>query len=142
MTFLLKICLSLFQTCPFKLEISQLIRLNISVSRLKHTFYYRTGLCGAWTFNHNNSQCYLFSSNACCGQLEKREPDSDSISGYTCLKCWSTHNECPCGLKKREEDFTTTFIAGGGRVPNLGATVSFFPKMDFFLASLIRMKKI
>ena len=58
---------------------------------------YRVGSCGAWSFDTFEETCYLHTAYSCCAQFDKRESDSNFISGYTCNQCWSTRNECPCG---------------------------------------------
>jgi len=65
----------------------------------------RCGHCGAWSYDDINGDCYLHTADACCGQKGKQEKDSGWISGYFCIKCWSTGSgtECPCSLKKRLE---------------------------------------
>ena len=59
----------------------------------------RVGQCGAWSFDTFEEICYLHTAYSCCGQFDKRESDSNFISGYTCDQCWSTRNDCPCGQK-------------------------------------------
>ena len=59
----------------------------------------RVGICGAWSFDTFEGECFLHTAYSCCGQFDKREEDSNFISGYTCNKCWSTRNECPCGRR-------------------------------------------
>jgi len=59
----------------------------------------RVGQCGAWSFDTFEEICYLHTAYSCCGQFDKRESDSNFISGYTCDQCWSTRNDCPCGKK-------------------------------------------
>merc|ERR1711976_1012296 len=65
----------------------------------------RCGQCGAWSYNDAEGECYLHTANACCGQKGKEESNSDWISGYFCIKCWSTEAgaDCPCSLQKRLE---------------------------------------
>ena len=59
----------------------------------------RRGQCGAWSFDTFEEICFLHTAYSCCGQFDKRESDSNFISGYTCDQCWSTRNDCPCGKK-------------------------------------------
>jgi len=64
----------------------------------------RQGKCGAWSFDKNEETCYLHTINANCGQFDKREEDSAWISGYSQLNpCWSTKNDCPCDIKRRQK---------------------------------------
>ena len=60
---------------------------------------FRSGICGAWSFDTFEGECFLHTAYSCCGQFDKRQQNSNFISGYTCNKCWSTRNECPCGRK-------------------------------------------
>ena len=64
-----------------------------------YVFQNRIGVCGAWSYDTFEETCYLHTAYSCCGQFDKREEDSNFISGYTCNKCWSTRNECPCGRR-------------------------------------------
>jgi len=63
----------------------------------------RCGMCGAWSFNEEELQCYLHTVDSCCGQKGKQEESLGWTSGYYCAKCWSTGpgDECPCSLKER-----------------------------------------
>ena len=73
--------------------------------KLHYSWFLRCGQCGAWSYNDAEGECYLHTANACCGQKGKEESNSDWISGYFCIKCWSTEAgaECPCSLRKRLE---------------------------------------
>jgi len=64
----------------------------------------KEGICGAWSYDALNLKCYLHNVDACCGQKEKQErvDVEEFISGYVCPHCWSTYNECPCGLEWRQ----------------------------------------
>ena len=49
------------------------------------------------------------------------------MSGYNCLVCWSTRNDCPCDEHSRTKQETTNktlFVADGGISTNLGPGVS------------------
>ena len=72
---------------------------------LHHSPFIRCGQCGAWSYNDVEGDCYLHTADACCGQKGNQEANSDWISGYFCIKCWSTEAgaDCPCSLQKRLE---------------------------------------
>merc|ERR1711976_521299 len=63
----------------------------------------RCGICGAWSYDDFEGNCYLHTADACCGQKGKQERNIDWISGYICPICWSTGRgaECPCSLTQR-----------------------------------------
>ena len=65
------------------------------------TYFSRCGICAAWSFNALEETCTLHTTDACCGQLDKREQNSDCVSGYICPQCSSTRNNCPCNLRIR-----------------------------------------
>merc|ERR1712062_628496 len=89
--------------------------------------------CGAWSFDETNGICYLHTVDACCGQLRKRKPDSNFISGYRCPQCSSSLNECPCSLKQRlKGDFGCSDSERGS-----GAKKPQFP-----IAGLLRVDKV
>jgi len=97
----------------------------------------RCDVCGSWSYDTIEEECYLFTMDGCCGQNDKREDNKDYISGYVCKKCWSTRNECPsvgCSLKERQtvSGCKTSQSAGDGAGPS-----------DFNSASgLLRVDKI
>ena len=68
--------------------------LHISISRC--------GICAAWSFNALEETCTLHTTDACCGQLDKRRANSDFVSGYICPQCSSTRNDCPCPRRIRQ----------------------------------------
>jgi hypothetical protein len=43
----------------------------------------------------------MHTADGCCGQKEKQVQKPNWISGYFCIHCWSTKNQCPCSLKDR-----------------------------------------
>lgn len=63
----------------------------------------RPGNCGAWSYDVENSQCYIHNVESCCDQKSKTEISENFISGYACPHCWSTRNECPCPIKDRQK---------------------------------------
>jgi len=73
----------------------------------------RCGQCGAWSYNDLEGECYLHTADACCGQKGKQVSTSGWISGYFCIKCWSTEAgaECPCSLQKRLEGQLGCYLA-------------------------------
>jgi len=77
------------------------------------------GVCGAWSFDALTETCQLFNVDACCGQLDKQENAASFISGYACPHCWSTHNECPCGLARRQACPTCSLHSAGAGKPTL-----------------------
>ena len=84
----------------------------------------REGQCGAWSYNKIEEECYLHTVNANCGQLDKQEVDSDWISGYNQDNpCWSTRNDCPCDVKRRQKLPGTAHSTDEGSTP-LHASVS------------------
>merc|ERR1711935_249472 len=74
----------------------------------------KKSVCGAWSFDKAQKICHLYYVTACCGQLDKREPNKDFVSGYVCPHCWSTRNKCPCNNKKLEEKPADTAHSKGG----------------------------
>ena len=62
-------------------------------------------MCGAWSYNTEELECYLHTVNSCCGQKGKQESSSGWISGYYCPKCWSTKKgaDCPCSVNNRQD---------------------------------------
>ena len=95
----------------------------------KLSFLFRNkdkGVCGAWSFDALTETCQLFNVDACCGQLDKQENAASFISGYACPHCWSTHNECPCGLARRQACPTCSLHSAGAGKPTLTSpTVSY-----------------
>ena len=88
-------------------------------------FNYRCGICGAWSFNKIEQKCYLHTTDACCGQLNKREHHSDFTSGYVCPQCSSTRNNCPCDHRIRRMGTLGCSIAQSVEEPKyVGPTVS------------------
>jgi hypothetical protein len=89
--------------------------------------YFREGMCGAWSYNHQELYCYLHTSDSCCGQFGKREENPDFISGYSCNVCWSTKRgtECPCPLGERLGNSGTWHSEGGKPPLHNGPTVTF-----------------
>merc|ERR1712223_729406 len=86
----------------------------------------RCGICGAWSFDNVEQICYLHTNDACCGQLNKRERNSEFTSGYICPWCSSTRNACPCKLRTRLLGTLGCSIAQSATDPNyLPPTVSF-----------------
>jgi len=80
----------------------------------------RCGKCGAWSFDDLNGLCYLHTIDACCGQVGKRQPDTNFISGYHCPQCSSSQNDCPCSLKQRlkgDFDCSSTEFGDGATTP-------------------------
>ena len=83
-------------------------------------FYFRPGLCGAWSFDTSEDICYLHNIDSCCGQFGKRVQKVDFISGYSCTHCWSTkkNTDCPCSADDRKEiPAGTTGHGSGGKSP-------------------------
>ena len=68
----------------------------------KITYFSRCGICAAWSFNALEETCTLHTTDACCGQLDKRRANSDFVSGYICPQCSSTRNDCPCPRRIRQ----------------------------------------
>ena len=66
------------------------------------TYISRCGICAAWSFNALEETCTLHTTDACCGQLDKRRANSDFVSGYICPQCSSTRNDCPCPRRIRQ----------------------------------------
>jgi len=78
----------------------------------------RQGKCGAWSYNKIEEECYLHTVNANCGQLDKQDVDSEWISGYNQNNpCWSTRNDCPCDVKKRQTVSGTAHSTDEGSTP-------------------------
>merc|ERR1711935_211472 len=69
-------------------------------------------VCGAWSFDAGNEKCYLHNVDACCGQRDKQENVNEFISGYVCPHCWSTRNQCPCGIAFRQACLTCQITDG------------------------------
>jgi len=81
----------------------------------------RCGICGGWSFDETEGICYLHTADACCGQKAKQvATNSNFVSGYFCIHCWSTKNQCPCSLKKRLSGQLGCSIAqnSGGETPH------------------------
>jgi len=70
------------------------------------------GVCGAWSYNGATEKCYLHNVDACCGQKDKQEPNNEFVSGYVCPHCWSTRNQCPCGIAWRQACLTCQITEG------------------------------
>ena len=68
-------------------------------------------------------QCYLYSVNSCCNQLDKRIKKDNYISGFNCPKCWSTVGECPCSDKDLRDGIQTQFASGAVSTRYATATV-------------------
>jgi len=79
---------------------------------------FRSGLCGAWSFDKNEEECHLHTINVNCGQFGKQASDSNWISGYNQFNpCWSTKNDCPCDVAARQKKPGTAHAAGDGSTP-------------------------
>jgi len=78
----------------------------------------RKGKCGAWSYNKTEELCYLHTVNANCGQLDKQKDDIEWISGYNQNNpCWSTKNDCPCDVLRRQDVSGTAHSTGDGSTP-------------------------
>lgn len=86
--------------------------------------HFRTGICGAWSFDASKKICYLHSTNSCCDQFGKREENYTFMSGYICPHCWSTRNQCPCSEEERQKGINVQKISGGSYTAQTSATVS------------------
>ena len=75
---------------------------TMTLTKYKETHWFcRCGICGAWSYDETEELCYMHTADGCCGQKEKQVQKSNWISGYFCIHCWSTKNQCPCSLKDR-----------------------------------------
>ena len=94
---------------------------------LKLSYFYRIGLCGAWSFDAESNICYLHSVNSCCNQINKSIKAETFISGFVCPICWSTKNDCPCPEKELRSGIETHFASAASLVQHGSATVKFGP---------------
>jgi len=87
-----------------------------------------SNMCGAWTYDALNGNCYLHNVDACCGQWDKQEKDPGFISGYACPHCWSTrksHSDSEwCGTESTHCDLRLRQTCRTCTIHNSGAAES------------------
>lgn len=76
----------------------------------------KEGICGAWSYDKEEEDCYIHNVESCCGQRGKQEKNPSFVSGYRCTVCWSTKEgtDCPCSIEERNSATSFSGHTSGG----------------------------